>query len=40
MMGTYHPAALLRDETLKQAAREDFRAMRIKLRELQRSQEE
>lgn len=40
MMGTYHPAALLRDESLKQAAREDFRAMRIKLRELQRSQEE
>ena len=40
MMGTYHPAALLRDESLKQVAREDFRAMRIKLRELQRSQEE
>lgn len=40
MMGTYHPAAILRDESLKQVAREDFRAMRIKLRELQRSQEE
>lgn len=40
MMGTYHPAALLRDESLKQVAREDFRAMRIKLRELQRTQEE
>lgn len=35
MMGTYHPSALLRDETLKRDAWEDFQAIRRKLRELQ-----
>ena len=40
MMGTYHPAAVLRDESLKSVVREDFREMRLKLRQLQRQQEE
>lgn len=35
MMGTYHPSALLRDETLKRDAWEDFQAIRKKLRELE-----
>ena len=40
MMGTYHPSALLRDESLKQAAWEDFRALRKKWNELQTPREE
>ena len=35
MMGTYHPSALLRDETLKRPAWEDFLEMRRKLREIE-----
>lgn len=35
MIGTYHPSALLRDETLKRPAWEDFQAIRAKLREIQ-----
>lgn len=35
MIGTYHPSALLRDESLKRAAWEDFQAIRKKLRELE-----
>ena len=35
MMGTYHPSALLRDETLKRDAWEDFQAIRKKLREIE-----
>ena len=33
-MPTYHPSALLRDETLKRPAWEDFKAVREKIREL------
>ncbi len=34
MMPTYHPSAILRDETLKRPAWEDFKAVRDKLHEL------
>lgn len=40
MMGTYHPSALLRDETLKRPAWDDFRELRRKLREIQSAGEE
>ncbi len=40
MMGTYHPSALLRDESLKRPAWEDFQALRQKLRELENPGEE
>ena len=33
-MPTYHPSALLRDETLKRPAWEDFKAVREKIHEL------
>lgn len=39
MIATYHPSALLRDESLKRPAWEDFRAVREKRRELQDQQE-
>ena len=34
MMGTYHPSALLRDESLKRPAWDDFQSIRRKLREI------
>jgi len=40
MMGTYHPSALLRDESLKRPAWDDFRSLRKKLREIQNPREE
>ncbi len=40
MIGTYHPSALLRDESLKRPAWDDFRAVREKLRELENNRSE